>query len=73
MFIEAIMNDFRVKLLVDTGSILSIISPDVLHAVINDPNPILAQGDQPILMADRTALKVDGSVFDVLIHSRTSL
>ena len=62
------MNDFRVKLLVDTGSILSIISPE-----INDPNPILAQDDQPILMADRTALKVDGSVFDVLIHSRTSL
>ena len=67
------MNDFRVKLLVDTGSILSIISPDVLHTVINDPNPILAQDDQPNLMADRTALKLDGSVFDVLIRSRTSL
>jgi hypothetical protein len=30
IFVEAIMNGFRVKLLVDTGATLSIISPDVL-------------------------------------------
>ena len=29
LFIEAIMNDFRVKLLVETSATLSIISPDV--------------------------------------------
>ena len=62
IFVEAIMNGFRVKLLVDTGATLSIISPDVLHAVLNDPSPIFDQVDKPILMADRTALKVEGSV-----------
>ena len=50
IFVEAIMNGFRVKLLVDTGATLSIISPDVLHAVLNDPSPILAQVDQPTLI-----------------------
>ena len=56
------MNGFRVMLLVDSGATLSIISPDVLHAVLNNPSPILARVDTPILMADRTALKVQGSV-----------
>ena len=51
---KAIMNGLRVKLLVDTGATLSIISPDVLHAVLNDPSPIFDQVDKPILMADRT-------------------
>jgi hypothetical protein len=58
LFVEAIMNGFRVKLLVDTGAILSIISPDILYSILNDPNPILAPIDQPILMA----LKVEGSI-----------
>jgi hypothetical protein len=56
------MNGFRVKLLVDTGATLSIISPDILYSILNDPNPTLAPIDQPILMADRTALKVEGSI-----------
>jgi hypothetical protein len=56
------MNGFRVKLLVDTGATLSIISPDILYAILNDPNPTLAPIDQPILMADRTALKVEGFI-----------
>jgi hypothetical protein len=62
IFVEAIMNGFRVILLVDTGSTLSIISPNVLYSILNDPKPTLAQIDQPILMADRTALKVQSSI-----------
>jgi hypothetical protein len=62
IFVEAIMNGFRVKLLVDTGATLYIISPDVLYSILNDPKPTLAQIDQPILMTDRTALKVEGSI-----------
>jgi hypothetical protein len=62
IFVEAIMNGFRVKLLVDTGATLSVISPDILYSILNDPNPTLAQIDQPILMADHTALKVKGSI-----------
>jgi hypothetical protein len=56
------MNGFWVKLLVDTGATLSIISSDILYSILNDPNPTLAPIDQPILMADRTALKVEGSI-----------
>jgi hypothetical protein len=56
------MNGFRVKLLVDTGATLSIISPDILYSILNDPNPTLAPIDQTILMADRTALKLEGSI-----------
>jgi hypothetical protein len=62
IFVEAIMNGFRVKLLVDTGATLSIISPDILYSILNDPNPTLAPVDQPILMAECTALKVEGSI-----------
>ena len=62
MFVEAIMNGFRVKLLVDTVATLSIISPDALHAVLDDQSPIFAQVDQPFLMADRTALNLEGPV-----------
>jgi hypothetical protein len=47
-FVEAIMNGFRVKLLVDTGATLSIISPDILYSILNDQNPTLALIDQPI-------------------------
>jgi hypothetical protein len=43
-----------VELLVDNGATLSIISPDMLCSILNDPNPALAQINQPILMADRT-------------------
>jgi hypothetical protein len=56
------MNGFRVKLLVDTGTTLSITSPDVLYSILNDPKSTLAQIDQSILMADHTALKVKGSI-----------
>jgi hypothetical protein len=56
------MNGFRVKLLVDTRPTLSIISKDISYSILNDPNPTLAPIDQPILMADHTAFKVEGSI-----------
>jgi hypothetical protein len=62
IFVDAVINGSKVKLLIDTGATVSIISPDILHSVIDDPRPMLTEVKQEVLTADGSAMKVEGSI-----------
>lgn len=38
IFVDASLNGYKVKLLIDTGATLSIISPDILNTVVERAN-----------------------------------
>jgi hypothetical protein len=62
MSVDAVINGNRVKLLIDTGVTVRIISPDTLHCMIGDPKPMLSEVKQEVLTADGSAMKVEGSI-----------
>lgn len=72
VFFYASLNGYKVKLLIDTGATLSIISPDILNTVVERTNQNLAKVTQPILTADGTAMKVEGSIIIPLTISSLS-
>uniref|UniRef100_A0A8W8HNW3 Peptidase A2 domain-containing protein n=1 Tax=Magallana gigas TaxID=29159 RepID=A0A8W8HNW3_MAGGI len=58
MFLNALVNDKVVKLLVDSGATLSILSPDVLNSV-GFGNSQLVRLSKPIVTANDSPLKTD--------------
>jgi hypothetical protein len=52
IFVDAVINGNKVKLLIDTGATVSINSPDILNSVISDPQPILNEVKQDTRAAD---------------------
>jgi hypothetical protein len=76
IFVDAVINGNKVKLLIDTGATVSIISPDILHAVIGDPRPMLSEvkdilhaviGDPRPMLSEvkQEVLTADGSAMKV--------